>query len=114
MTSQQNKLDYSLAEEVNDIYHMALNHFKEHVIPAKKRNQQLLTDNTTSQGLSFPTFNFSPLLPLELKLPSEFKLKDDRLIDNQRKEISELKLKVRQTFLQPKNLYLMYNFKMSC
>ena len=94
MTNQQNTFNYSLTKEVNDIYHMALNHFQEHVLPAIKRKQQLdmkrkqqLAMNTTSQRISFPTFSFPPY-------HSEFKLEDGRLVDNLRKENSEWKSKV--------------------
>jgi len=86
MTNQQNTFNYSLTRELSDIYHMALNHFKEDILPAIKRKQQLAY-NTASQRISFPTFTFPPLA-------SDFKLKYDRLIDNQQKEISELKSKV--------------------
>ena len=60
---------------------MAVNHFKEHILPANEKKQQLAM-NTASQRISFPTFNFPPW-------PSEFKLKDD-----QKKEISDMKSKV--------------------
>jgi len=86
MTNQQNTFNYSLTKEVNDIYHMALNHFQQHVLPAIKRKQQLAM-NTTSQRISFPTFSFPPY-------HSEFKLEDGRLVDNLRKENSEWKSKV--------------------
>jgi len=95
MTSQQNTVDYSIMKEVTDIYHMALDHYKEHILPVIERNQKLATN---SQQISFPTFSWPAL-------PSEIKSKDDALIDNQRKEISELKSKVLQIILPSKLLF---------
>lgn len=89
-TIQKNAFDYSITKELRDMYHMALNHFKEHILPAiKKKEDQLAMNDIFNPRNSFPTLNL-PKVPLpQLKM-------DDRLllIDTQQKEISELKSKV--------------------
>ena len=90
MTNQQNKLQpHEFTKELNDIFSTATNHFKEHIVPSLKRNQKLPNMSTLfSQRISIPnSFN----LPITTK---ELKLEDRRLIDNLRKDNSELKSKV--------------------
>ncbi len=87
ITNQQKKLNYSLKKELNDIYHMAVNHYEEHSFPGIKRRQELTMKTPSQRISSFPTSN-SP------KGPSELKPEDRRLIDTLQKENSELKLKV--------------------
>ena len=93
MATKQNKLYHSLTEELSDIYHMALNHFQEHILPAIKRKQQLARQ-TFSQRISseISSLSSSNLTKVASKLQPE----DRRLIDNLRKENSELKSKVQK------------------
>lgn len=91
MANQQIQLNsYPLTIEHDDIYGMALSHFKEHILPSLKEKQKLST-RTISQGISIPTAAACPSVSLQ------FKLEDRLLINNLRKENSELKSKVRLT-----------------
>ena len=87
MANKQTRLkSIDLLTELRDMTFTASNHFKEHVIPASKGVQQMLTVNPASIFASFclPTVA-APVIKMEDRSPIE---------SHQQKEISELKSKV--------------------
>ena len=85
MTNQQQGLNYNQSiREVDDIHDMACSHFREHILPAIATNQKKTTN--TSQRIFVPT--------VLTTVPSQVKLEDSNIIENLRKENSELKSKV--------------------
>ncbi len=85
MTNQQNTVDYTVMYKVSELYHMALNHYKEHINPVIKSHSTF----SAPTRFSSPAFKSSTLSSELLKL-----MGDHRYVDNQQKENSELKLRV--------------------
>ena len=89
MANQHNRLDSGeLLSELNDITDTAIRHFDGHILPEIEERNVMLDDSySSSRDGTYSTFFPSAG-------PPKFKLEDRLLIENQRKEIADLKSKV--------------------